>query len=197
VDHEGQTVWIEAGVRSPEGIPADWLEPPQLSVRRQCLTSRCFFAAIADKQKKFAEYLEKGVVGPNDRTVVAVNICRLSDRDVDGNGISRLPLAVEAVFPIGPLAVPISRAGKQDGPARNIPRFSVKKQSGREVETFRFLDPIFANVSAVMQAHQKDLHEKQLVLSTIHNPLAANQLPIGLLGGRKEFVAKADGDGFN
>jgi hypothetical protein len=26
-DHDGRTIWIEAVVPSPEGIPAEWLEP--------------------------------------------------------------------------------------------------------------------------------------------------------------------------
>jgi hypothetical protein len=40
------------------------------------------------------------------------------------------------------------------------------------------------------------MHESGLVLATIHNPLALNRLPTGLLGACKEFVADADGDGY-
>jgi hypothetical protein len=199
IDHDGRTVWIDAVVPLPQGVPADWLtlgQPGQTRTKPDSERVLRCTSAIADKRTKFATDQGKGIIGPNDCTVIAINICRLSDWDIDGNGISQLPLAMEAVFPIGPLGVPISRDGNLDGPARNIPRFSVKKQNGSEVETFAFLDPRFANVSAVMQAHQKDLHEKDLVLSTVHNPLATNQLPTGLFGVRKEFVAQAEGDGY-
>jgi hypothetical protein len=74
-------------------------------------------SAIDAKQKKFAEYRTKGIVGTSDCLVIAVNICRLSDLDFDGNGISQLPLVMEAVFPIGPLGVPITQGGELDGPA--------------------------------------------------------------------------------
>lgn len=128
--------------------------------------------------------------------MIAVNICRLSDWDPDGNGISQYPLSMEAVFPIGPLAVSLTPDGKIDGPAQNVPRFAVRKTSGKEIETAIFLTQDFAGVSAVIQAHQRDMHEKNLILSTIHNPLSVNKLPVGLFGVYKEFVAKEHDDGY-
>jgi hypothetical protein len=154
IDHNGRTIWIDAVVPSPEGIPADWLEPPRPGEKIRVRTKpdservlRCT-SAVVDKRAKFEKDRAKGIVGPNDCTVIAVNICRLSDIDPDGNGISLFPLVMEAVLPIGPVGVPISRDGKQAGPAQNIPRFSVKKSSGREIYTDSFLDPVFSNVSA-------------------------------------------------
>ena len=196
---QGRTIWIEATVPSPEGIAADWLEPPckgEIKVKTkpdQPRVLRCT-SAIAAKQKKFAEYRAKGIIGASDCAVIAVNICRLSDWDVDGNGISQLPLVLEAVFPIGPLGVPITREGKQDGPAQHMPRFALKKVNGSEIQTANFLDPRFANVSAVVQGHQKDMFKRDLVLSTVHNPLTSNPLPTSLFGTRKEFVAEERGD---
>ena len=201
VDHQGRTIWIEATVPSPEGIPVDWLEPPRKDKYRlktkpdQQRVLRCTSAIVA-KQKKFAEYRTKGIVGANDCMVIAVNICRLSDWDFDGNGISQLPLMMEAVFHIGPLGFPITREGKLDGPAQHLPRFAVAKASGSEIQTANFLDPQFANVSAVIQGHQKDMLANALFLSTVHNPLANNPLPISLFGSCKEFVAERCGDEF-
>jgi hypothetical protein len=199
VEYQGRTIWIEATVPSPEGIPADWLEPPRTGEYRvktkpdQQRVLRCT-SAIDAKQKKFAEYRAKGIVGASDCAVIAVNICRLSDWDVDGKGISQLPLVMEALFPIGPLGVPITREGKLDGSAQHMPRFAVKKANGREIQTANFLDPLFANVSAVVQGHQKDMFEQDLVLSTVHNPLASNPLPTGLFGTYTEFVAEERGN---
>ena len=199
VNYRGRTIWIEAIVPSPVGIPADWLEPPRNGEYRvktkpdKERVLRCT-SAIDAKQKKFAEYRAKGIVGASDCAVIAINICRLSDWDVDGIGISQLPLVMEAVFPIGPLGVPITREGKPDGPAQHMPRFALKKVNGSEIQTANFLDPLFANVSAVIQGHQKDMFEKDLVLSTVHNPLTSNPLPTSLFGTRKEFVAEERGD---
>ncbi len=199
VDHLGRTIWIEATVPSPEGIPVDWLEPPRKDEYRvktkpdQQRVLRCT-SAIDAKQKKFAEYRAIGIVGASDCAVIAVNICRLSDWDVDGTGISQLPLTMEAVFPIGPLGFPITREGKLDGPAQHLPRFAVAKASGHEIQTANFLDSRFANVSAVIQGHQKDMLANALFLSTVHNPLAKNPLPISLFGSCKEFVAERYGD---
>ncbi len=199
VNYKGRTIWIEAIVPSPEGITADYLEPPRNGEYRAKTKPdkervlRCT-SAIADKQKKFAEYRTKGIVGASDCAVIAVNICRLSDWDVDGNGHSKLPLVLEAVFPIGPLGVPITWEGKPDGPAQHMPQFALKKVNGSEIQTANFLAPRFANVSAVVQGHQKDMFKRDLVLSTVHNPLTSNPLPTSLFGTCKEFVAEERGD---
>jgi type I restriction enzyme S subunit len=72
-------------------------------------------------------------------------------------------------------------------------RFALKKVNGREIQTANFFNRQYANVSAVMQGHQK-MFQETLVLSTIHNPLAQNPLPTGLFGTYKEFVAEERGD---
>ena len=202
VEHAGRTIWIEAVVPGPHGIPADYLESPvpggEIRVKTKPNDERVLrcTSAIADKRLKLDEYRAKGIVGANDCAVIAVNICRLSDWDPDGNGISQYPLSMEAVFPIGPLAVSLTPDGNIDGPAQNVPRFAVRKASGKEIETATFLTQDFAGVSAVIQAHQRDMHEKGLILSTIHNPVAVNKLPVGLFGVYKEFVAKEHDDGY-
>lgn len=199
LSHEGRTIWIEAIVPSPEGIPADYLESPvrgEIRVKSKPDHQRVLrcTSAIADKKAKFAEYVEMGIVQKGDCAVIAVNICRLSDWDVDGNGISQLPLALEAVFPFGPLGVPITPHGTLAGAAQHIPRFAVRKTSGIDIQTANFLDPAYAGISAILQAHQKDVYEKPLVLAEIHNPQASNKLPIKLFDAFKEFVAVEDGD---
>ena len=200
IQHGDKTIWIEAVVPSPEGVPAEWLELPrqnEIKARSMPDTERVLrcTSAICDKQKKFTEYQAKSIISPNDCTVIAVNICRLSDLDIDGNGISRCPLSMEALFGIGPIAVPILE-DRTLGVAQNIPRYAIRKPSGKEVETVNFFSSTFANVSAVLQAHQRDLHQKPLILATIHNPLATNPLPRGIFHAHKEFVAKQEGEYF-
>lgn len=190
---EGKQVWVEAVVPAPGDISVDWLSPPTAEIRVREKPDRervlrCT-SCISDKQKKFANYQTRGIVGPDDITVIAVNICRLSDWDIDGCGISQSPLVMEALFPIGPIAVPITKQGRQDGPAINIPRFNVEKPNGTSISTANFLDPAFANVSAVVQAHQRYMDEKELALALVHNPLATNQLNGDCFGATKRFTA--------
>jgi len=196
----GRTIWVEAVVPGPQGIPADYLEPPgkELRVRRKPDHERVLrcTSAIADKRMKFEEYLRKGIVAPEDVTVIAVNICRLSDWDVDGNGISQLPLTLEAVFPVGPLAVAITPEGKLAEHAQHTPRFAIQKASGLGIQTANFLDPAYANVSAVLQGYQKDIYQKPIVLSIIHNPMATVSLPLQMFAAFREFVATEEGDDY-
>jgi hypothetical protein len=202
IDHQGRTIWIEAVVPSPEGIPTEWLEPPRKGDYRvktmphEQMLLRCT-SVIADKRKKFAKDRAKGIVGASDCAVIAVNICRLSDLDSDGNGISQLPLVMEAVFPIGPLAVRMMREGKPDGPMQHTPRFAIRKINASNVPTGTFLDPCFENVSALVQGHQKHMFQEPLVLSTVHNPLTSNPLPTGLFNAYQEFVAEEQGEEYH
>ncbi len=193
-DVNGNTVWVEAVVPSPEGIPLDYLTPPKPGEIKcgkkpdQPRVLRCT-SVIADKMKKFEKYRARGIIGQNDCTVIAVSICRLSDMDADGNGISQSPLVMEAVFPIGAIAIPIEADGTL-GKAENAPRFVLSKLTGRDIPTGYFLDPRYSGISAVIQSHQRDMHGGALVIATIHNPLATVPLPHGLFGAYKEFLAE-------
>ena len=134
----------------------------------------------------------EGIVKEEDLVVIAVNICRLSHFDIDGSGISQLPLALESVFPVGPLSATVAPHGTLA--MRHTSRFFVRKNSAKQIETFSFLDPACAGISAILQGHQKDVYQRPLVLSQIHNPLARNRLPTGLFDASTEFVATEDGE---
>lgn len=199
VDLKGRTIWIEAIVPAPEGIDPHWLAPRQKGVvRAKTMPAEQMLlrvtAAVGAKRKKLDRYRKKGIIGEQDGAVIAVNINRLSDWSIDGKGISRFPFAVEAVLPIGPLAVPIDNVGQQAGPAQNMRRFSVRNAKGKDVRTDAFLDPKFASVSAVMQGHQKDMHQRDLALYMIHNPLAEIPIPTGLFGVQEEFKTTLSAD---
>jgi len=198
IQHKGQTIWIEAVVPSPEGICPKWLEPPikgKITVKTKPDVPRVLRCtqAIKAKRDQLEKYRKKGIVGASDSAIIAVNICRLSDWDMDGTGISQLPLVMEALFPIGPLAVPIMDDGTM-GQGQHVPRFSIKKAEGNDVEGAYFCNLAFAGVSAVVQAHQKDMYEKVLSIAEIHNPLASNPLPTGLFPAYKEIVADREGE---
>ena len=199
VEWQGRTIWIEAVVPEPKGIPPEYIEPPQpgrvYSIPDFERVLRCT-QVISDKRRRFEEYQSKGIVGPNDCTVIAVNVSRLLFWDSDGMGISQRPLCAEAVFPIGPLQAIMTRSGEVTSPLHNGLRHEIEKANGAKVETMAFLDPAFANVSAVLQAYQSSLWDGPLILYTIHNPLSAVELPRRLFDARIEIVGTPVDDGY-
>lgn len=197
----GKTIWVEAVTPSPNDIPPNYLEPPKPGEVRVCTMPHeqmllRWTAVLKDKRDKLNSYIQKGIVGRTDCTVIAVNSCRLQYFAVDDLGISQLPFVVEAVFPIGPIGVPITPDGKQAGEPVRIPRFTIRKSNGADVETGNFLDPYFGNVSALLGCYRSDMLTDALPLSLVHNPLAHEPLPRRILGATKEYVADEDGTGY-
>ena len=196
--HDGKTIWIEAVTPSPEGIPAEYLRPPKVgevksgSIPNEQILLR-WTSVLKDKRDRLQSYLERGIIADTDCTVVAVNACCLSDFAWNDLGVSRMPFAVEATFPVGPIAVPITADGRIAGEATRTTRRSIQKPNGAPVRTDNFLDARYANVSAIMGCNRKDML-KDLSLTVVHNPLALVPLPREIFGASKEFVADDDGD---
>jgi hypothetical protein len=104
------------------------------------------------------------------------------------NGITQLPFAVEAVFPVGPLAVRVDRNNDRIvGDAFHTARYRIEKSNGAPIPTDSFLDPEYANVSAILGCARSHMRYK-LPLALVHNPLARVPLPAGILGAGKEYV---------
>jgi hypothetical protein len=200
VNYNGATIWIEAIVPAPEGIPAEYLRTPKIgeaickSMPHEEMLLR-WTAALKEKREKFQRYVEKGIILAIEPTVIAINGCRLCDFAIDDHGISQMPFAVEATFPIGPIAVPISLDGQPAGEARRIARHSIQNANGAEVRTDSFLDPAYANISAVIGTVRWDMLQP-LPLTVVHNPLARVGLSRQILGAtaNKEYVADDQGD---
>jgi hypothetical protein len=107
--------------------------------------------------------------------VIAINGCRTTGLGYQDNGITQLPFAVEAVFPVGPLAV---RVNRNDGPV-----------VGDAFHTA----PEYANVSAILGCGRSHMRFG-LPLAVVHNPLARVSLQPGLLGADKEYVVDNEGE---
>jgi hypothetical protein len=109
-------------------------------------------------------------------------------------GISGLPFAVEAVFPIGPIAFPITPEGGRAGDPTNVMRYTIEKPNKSQVPTGNFLNPDYANVSAIIGYWRKDMLGEGIRLTVVHNPLATIPLPRDILGADKEYAADQEGD---
>jgi hypothetical protein len=199
IEHQGRTIWIEAVTPEPKGLPKEWVEPPKMGeVRVRSMPHEAMLlrwtSVLKDKRDKLEADADAGIIADGDCTIVAVNCCCLRDIATDDLGISQLPFAVEAAFPIGPLAIPITPEGKIDGEAAHLPRFKVRKPTGIDVPTGCFLDPRYANVSAIASAYQKHTIDRPLALTIVHNPLARAPLATGNLGAIREYFAEEDGN---
>lgn len=218
-----QTIWVEAICPSPSGLPDEWLResrPGEVrvwSLPHEEMVLR-WTAAIKEKKEKLTGRLKRdratgqevsrpvyeadgyaanGIVGPGDPYVIAVSSCRLARLESDCHvGISQLPFAVEAVFPVGPIEVVINRETMEAVDTRHGHRLSIRKPNGADVPTDSFLNPDYAGVSAVLgsPAGLNAACGRKTPIAVVHNPLAINPLPVGVLGADQEYVAEDKGD---
>lgn len=195
--HGDRTIWIEAVVPAPDGIPPEYLEPPPPGESHGVPYDQMLLrllSALKDKCDKLSKYVQDGIIAPTDSTIIALNACRLSWHSVHDTGLSQLPLILEAVFPIGPYAVPVGCEGDLDGDPVRLPRYTIRKPNNAEVPKTAFLDPRYAHISAVMSGFQRHMIDSALSLTLVHNPLASRKLPRELFGARAEYVAEEQGD---
>ena len=208
-------VWIEATCPEPTDVPPEWLRFESGEVKsfpdRQVLLR--WTAAIAAKAEKLLGnpgkhllgYLQKGVVGPDDAYVIAVNGRRLRDVFPQLNGINGYPFALEATLGVGYRRLHIDRETRAVVSADHeqhafVTRYVVRGEETRPVEipTRVFTDPTWAGVSAIWAGDIDDSHVlgNRRQLAVIHNPLARNPVPTGVLPAFKEYLAVPQDAGF-
>jgi len=218
IKYKETTIWLEAICPSPVGLPEQWLNLPSsgevcvgsvpheamllrwtsaLKEKKEKLTGRFITNSDTGEEKIKPGYLQNGIVGAHDAYVIAVSACRLGHgHTLLHTSISQLPFAVEAAFPIGPIEIVVDRMTMETVEQRHSYRGSIKKPNGADVPTDSFLNPAYSSVSAILgtpagiNAACGDAYPVALV----HNPLATNKLPVGILGADEEYVAEDKGD---
>ena len=202
VIENGRRIWIEVICPEPTGIPSEWMEPKMgtaISFPHEQILLR-WTSAIKEKAEKLLGssdgtvrgYIEKRIVAPDDSYVIAVNGCQLrSGPSPELNGISQLPFAVEAVFPIGPYQITVNRKTLQQTGAGYQHRLFISKPKGQPVPANTFLNPKFQLISAIWAV---DLNGTSSIgssepMAVVHNPNAVNPIPIGFLPAHDEYVA--------
>lgn len=199
-EHEGRVYWIEAVSPEPMGVPDDYLkfpkpgefkvgDVPHEEVRRRWIT------AIDEKAKKLKTYRAKNIVGGNDAYIIAVNGCQLGALPID-HGISGLPYAVEAVYPAGPVSIPVERETGAFGKPYIGTQWSIKSANGSVVPTSMFVNKEHAGVSAIIASSSDRSEDPILPLDVVHNNFAEVPVGRGLLGTNSdEWVPSPDGSG--
>lgn len=202
MNHNGSTIWIEAISPSPKDIPAEWLTPPRLDGKGEAVQAPFnaillrWTAALKEKHEKLAIYRAKRIISDKDVYVIAIDPNQLTANRPLDEGASRLPFAIETVFPVGPIGVPIGPDGQIAGDAVRTVRYSIENRNKAAVPTDSFLNPEYADVSAVVSASTIFAPAENLRLTLVHNPLARNPLPHGLFGrATSEWVPTKVGEG--
>jgi hypothetical protein len=201
-EHGGLVVWVEAICPEPKGLPADWmaeLKPDEMKVgdfpHNEILLR--WTAALKAKWEKLGEYRKKGIVGEKDAYVIAINGCQLGRLPLN-EGISRYPFAVEAAYSVGPLTYHIDKATGKIVKAVVSIRQNIQNANKADVPTTMFVDPAYADVSAIIACTMDRSDDADLPVDVIHNHFARVPVPRGVLGsGGAEWVTDAVGPAVN
>lgn len=204
----GQNIWIEVICPEPVGVPSEWLIPELGEVRvvtfphEQILLR--WTSAIKEKAEKLIGnpdrnirgYIEKGIVSPTDAYVIAVNGRHLSSTFSALRGISQYPFAAEAVFGIGPYQITINRDTLETIAVGHQHRPLISRQRGEPVPAYAFLDRRFRPISAIwaVEVDGTSIIGNSEPMTVVHNPYAANPIPIGFLPAHDEYVARPVGE---
>lgn len=198
---DSRTVWIEAIVPKPEGVPDEWRNP-EAGVAHSFGSDTFgairlrWTAAVWDKLKQLNERIVNGIVSKQDEYIVAVNSCMLHQMEGEDFGLSQLPYAIEAVLPIGPLVAhvpcPNLGAGTEDTQAEAALSWQceIKKSNGSVVRTDSFLDENYSRISALIACSRVSMLDGNAYLIVVHNPLARNPLGLGRLGAHVEYTVE-------
>jgi hypothetical protein len=206
--HNQKKIWIEATSLNPgQNFPSGWLDAAEgqaLSMPHEAMLLR-WTNALKAKKEQLDEWIKNEIVANDDPCVIAINSSQLSRLPSEDRGISQLPWVVEAVYPVGPLAI-------SNGSIQHSARLSVKKTPDVDVPTAIFLDPDYSRVSAVIGcARNHMLGNKQYTedncsvdaqhylkdeyfLAVVHNPLAQNPCPQKIFGNFVEYTMKEEND---
>lgn len=209
VDCDGKRVWIEVICPSPIGLPSEWLNPVHGGVINKPANEILlrWTHAIKTKADRLIGtpskhgYLEEGLVGPDDAYILAVNGCRFRHGPFpELDGISQLPYAVEASFPVGPIELRIDVKTMKTVDTGYQRRWAIKKPNetgGVNVPTYAFLDPRYRPVSAIWALDSNGSCAIGVIepSALVHNPNAANPVPHGWITASQEFAAFMDADG--
>ncbi|KPB01074.1 hypothetical protein [Ahrensia marina] len=210
-EQDGQRIWVEAVCPTPVGLSQQWLNPFELddgphvsSIPHEQMLLR-WTSVLKEKNDKLigtnskAGYIQKGIVKENDAYVVAISSSQLGMGLLTYLGISQFPMAVEAVFPIGPNQVVIDRETMEVSDINHQHRPAIIKPStGAEINTGNFLDQNYNRVSAIIgtNAGLDAACGCEWPICVVHNPNASSSAPKEVWGARDEYFATDMGDFF-
>ncbi len=188
--HNGRTCWIEAKAptagQGQDAVPALQADGQAHFVPENQIVLR-LTSAFLDKFEVYNKYLSTGRIGTADPFVIAIGSADIPHSDTDGDP----PYINQALFPLGNPFVSFDRTTKEVVEEGYLHKPTVAKSKGTEVSTQYFMDAKYAGVSAVLYSRATiwtlEGFEVRRLSYLIHNPLAANPLPRGILPVAVEY----------
>ena len=151
-------------------------------------------SVIKTKLEKIQRDMEKGLIHDDEPIVLFVSSAYLNDPYlISPKGF--VSTYLRAVFPIGEATMYVNPIAKTSRLRRDY-KFGISKVNGAKIGNNYFLRDEFAFISAVVFSYQTVLQPyfcpevkfksgDEFVI--VHNPLAKNPIPIGLLKGHHEY----------
>lgn len=173
---DGRTVWVEAISPTPgPDIPLHWTShahpgPSVGDVPNREMLLR-WTAAFKEKAQKGDGYLKKGIIGPDDAYVIAIDGSQLC-KFPQSHGISQLPFVVESVFAVGSIAYEIERSTGKVLRAVQSEQHYVENRNNAQVAKLSFLLPDCTFVSAVLGCYSTVYDDALLPTQIAYNPMA-------------------------
>ncbi len=181
---DGEHLWIEATAPTKgagiDAVPSSCEQEGDKPIAKDKIILR-FTSAISEKMRKRDQYIERGIVSPQDPFIIAVN----------GGGIDMvsfersLPAIVKAVYPLGDYSVTFNlHTGQVVRQGYQI-RCQVFKRSGGSVPTTAFCDRNYSGISGILYS-SASLWDMPVIpgceILFLHNPLANSPLKRGWFG---------------
>jgi len=176
------TIHLRSGFRGDESIAECYSLPHEEILQR-------WTAAIKEKYEKFTKYKNNNIIGSSDVCVIAINGCLLRGRFHEFEGISQFPYAFEAVYPVGPVQVTFYKNSSETETKNSMQFQFIKKKTGSEIEKTFFIEKRSEIISAIWAIDERENYFFERSPSAIiHNAMAKNKLPEGLLPTHDEYV---------
>ena len=203
-DIAGRRVWVEAispgpgdgNNRVPDNRPStpnvvEVFDAPVIPVLLR------HTAAIDEKFRKYQRYRERGVVGPSDPFLIAVDSSQLGLSGFEGG--SGFPAALEAVYPLGAMQVHFAVGSPEQTRTDHQYRPAVQNANSANVQTTRFLDEAYAGISGIIAADRCDVYLLNYPIRPVvlvHNKVATNPIPEGQLKVDFEYHIEEQAGGY-
>ena len=185
----GQRIWLEA-VAPTRGVGADAVPEITCGERYTVPVEQVllrFTNAFCEKQQRFAAARSKGIVKAEDAYLLAINSRGVPHAPYSGT----VPFYIQALLPVGSLAMEIDKATKKVVDSYHNYRPVVKKSNEAEVSTSAFLDPSSAFCTGVLHSAVDAANHPQELggdFSFLHNPSATHQLGSGVFPWAEQFT---------
>lgn len=198
VVEDDRRIWIEAiapGLgdseqdRIPELVPLNEGGRVRNQPRRQIQLR--ITSALWTKSKVIERYIRSGAIVREDVVLVAIGATRFGHL-AGGMG---LPIALTAVFPIGPEFVRIDTQTMEIVAQGFEPSFEITRAGGAIPQT-AFIDKRFEHISGLLWSRVSigNMSRRDRPLSLIHNPLARTPMPVQWGAWDREFVTTQTGE---